>query len=194
MSASFTETRIRLSFPKCSCKVLTSQTVGSVTITMNSSLSFLIYFGKKKTYLKDDIIIEFRVIRIIVMLAWPSKTCYVNNFINKCFYSVDGDLANTLICLDVSENRLGPEDIYRLSTSKLKQLNVSANQLMAVPESITDYHCFLLLEHLDLSDNGLSSSKTFYVLSTLHNLQALDMSTNRITFIPYLITKQVTLL
>lgn len=111
-----------------------------------------------------------------------------------CFSSIDGDLANTLICLDVSENRLSPDDIYRLSTSRLKQLFVSANRLTAVPESITDYHCFLMLELLDLSDNRISCSKSFYVLSTLHNLQTLDMSTNQIQFIPYLITKQVTIL
>lgn len=111
-----------------------------------------------------------------------------------CFSSIDGDLANTLICLDVSENRLSPDDIYRLSTSRLKQLFVSANRLTAVPESITDYHCFLMLELLDLSDNRISCSKAFYVLSTLHNLQTLDMSTNQIQFIPYLITKQVTIL
>lgn len=111
-----------------------------------------------------------------------------------CFFSIDGDLANTLICLDVSENRLSSDDIYRLSTSKLKQLYASANRLMTVPESITHCHCFLLLELLDLSDNCLSCSKSFYVLSTLHNLQTLDMSTNQITFIPYLITKQVILI
>lgn len=112
----------------------------------------------------------------------------------KCiFYRIDGDLAETLIGLDVSENRLKPDDIYSLSTSKLEQLYVSANRLTTIPESITDYRCFLALKLLDLSDNLLSCPRTFYVLSTLHNLQVLNLSDNRVSFIPYLVTKQVRL-
>lgn len=108
-----------------------------------------------------------------------------------CVRSVDGDLAETLISLDLSENRLGPDDVYRLSASRLEQLFLSANQLTAIPENITDYHCFLSLEFLDLSDNRLSRPRTFYLLSTLHNLQTLNLSGNGISFIPYLVTDPV---
>ncbi|KAL5244747.1 hypothetical protein ACI65C_012157 [Semiaphis heraclei] len=103
---------------------------------------------------------------------------------------IDGDLAETLIRLDVSENKLNSDDIYRLSASKLEQLYMLANNLTDIPESITNCHCFLLLKLLDLSDNYLSCPKTFYMLSTLYNLQVLIMSNNRISCIPYLIMKQ----
>ncbi|XP_060846363.1 protein lap1-like [Rhopalosiphum padi] len=109
----------------------------------------------------------------------------------KSVKPIDGDLAETLIRLDVSENQLNPDDIYRLSImSKLEQLYMLANNLTAIPESITNCHCFLSLKLLDLSDNYLSCPRTFYVLSTLHNLQVLNMSNNRISFIPYLVMKQ----
>ncbi|XP_022170011.1 serine/threonine-protein kinase BRI1-like 2, partial [Myzus persicae] len=103
---------------------------------------------------------------------------------------IDGDLAETLIRLDVSENQLNPEDIYRLSMSKLEQLYMLANNLTVIPERITNCHCFLSLKLLDLSDNYLSCPRTFYMLSTLHNLQVLIMSNNQISYIPYLIMKQ----
>lgn len=104
---------------------------------------------------------------------------------------IDGHLADTLIYLDVSENQLNPDDISRLSASKLEQLHMSANSLSTVPASITDYRCFLSLERLDLSNNCLWHPKTIYVLSTLHNLRALNLSGNVISFVPYLIAKQV---
>jgi len=100
-------------------------------------------------------------------------------------------LAGTLIRLDVSENRLGPDDVCRLSTSTLERLSVSANNLSILPEHITDCRCFLSLEFLDLSDNLLRRPKAFYVLSTLHSLRTLNLSGNRISFVPYLATKQV---
>ncbi|XP_003243746.1 malignant fibrous histiocytoma-amplified sequence 1-like [Acyrthosiphon pisum] len=108
----------------------------------------------------------------------------------KSVRPIDGDLAETLIRLDVSENQLNPEDIYRLSMSKLEELYMLANNLTVIPESITNCHCFLSLKLLDLSDNYLSCPRTFYMLSTLHNLQELIMSNNRISYIPYLIAKQ----
>ncbi|KAL4132230.1 hypothetical protein QTP88_009430 [Uroleucon formosanum] len=103
---------------------------------------------------------------------------------------IDGDLAETLIRLDVSENQLSPDDICRLSMSKLEELYMLANNLTVIPESITNCHCFLSLKLLDLSDNYLSCPRTFYMLSTLHNLQTLIMSNNRISYVPYLISKQ----
>lgn len=107
------------------------------------------------------------------------------------FLSIDGNLLKTLIRLDVSENRLNPDDIYILSKSKLEELYLSVNNLTEIPENITDHQCFLSLKFLDLSDNCFSSSRIFYLLSTLHNLQVLNMATNRISFIPYLVTEQV---
>jgi len=109
-------------------------------------------------------------------------------------FRIEGNLAKTLICLDVSENQLSSDDVYRLSASKLEQLYLSTNNLTEIPESIIDYHCFLSLELLDLSDNRISSTKTFYVLSTLHNLRVLNLSGNLISYIPNLATKQVRLL
>ncbi|XP_025202604.1 uncharacterized protein LOC112599762 [Melanaphis sacchari] len=108
----------------------------------------------------------------------------------KSVRPIDGDLAETLIRLDVSENQLNPDDIYHLSISKLEQLYMLKNNLTVIPESITNFHCFLSLKLLDLSDNYLSCPRTFYIMSTLHNLQVLNMRSNRISFIPYLIMKQ----
>ncbi|KAF0770290.1 malignant fibrous histiocytoma-amplified sequence 1-like, partial [Aphis craccivora] len=111
----------------------------------------------------------------------------------KSVRPIDGDLAETLIRLDVSENQLNPDDIYRLSLlSKLEQLFMLANNLTVIPESLTNCHCFLSLKLLDLSDNYLSCPRTFYVLSTMHNLQVLNLSNNRISCIPHLIMKKET--
>lgn len=106
-------------------------------------------------------------------------------------FSIDGDLAATLTDLDVSENRLSPDDLCRLSALKLERLAVSANNLSALPDRITGCRSFLSLGSLDLSDNCLRRPKAFYVLSTLHGLRTLNMSGNRISFVPYLVTKRV---
>ncbi|XP_050444480.1 uncharacterized protein LOC126848022 [Adelges cooleyi] len=104
---------------------------------------------------------------------------------------IGSELADTLTHLDLSENALGPDDLLRLSTCQLLQsLTFRANGLQTIPEGIADDPCFLSLTRLDLSDNYLTDSRAVYLLSTLHNLQHLLMSNNRLTFVPYLVTEQ----
>ncbi|XP_064000229.1 X-ray radiation resistance-associated protein 1 [Pogoniulus pusillus] len=94
--------------------------------------------------------------------------------------------------LDLSYNRLSPQDVWSLgSLSQLRVLHLTANGLSSLPTDLAgSWHCaqlrFPALEVLSLDDNLLADPEVFLSLAHLCRLQELNLDRNRISAVPYL--------
>ncbi len=108
------------------------------------------------------------------------------HFQGNIMADIDLDVENTafplLDTLDISYNRISPDQIVRLNSLKnLRTLNLSANDIETLPVGLQTLQA---LESLNLASNLINSnnnaSQNWEVLAGLENLRHCDMSRNQL--------------
>eukprot|EP00039_Didymoeca_costata_P002551 m.60965 g.60965 ORF g.60965 m.60965 type:complete len:705 (+) comp11368_c0_seq1:92-2206(+) len=99
----------------------------------------------------------------------------------------------SLRILDLSHNNLSQEGVRTLGRCPLlESLNLTSNSLKELPLDLTcSQESFVRLKTLILDENHLESPQVFQALAGLPSITTLDLSHNKIKFVPSLVPKNL---